>query len=140
MGHFFQLNKGLDHYKTMAEFFAQAFDLNADKKPMSTDALKRLDFARTAYQAAQSTSSASDVVRELQEIKNEVKIANDENASAADPITNALHSPYLPDQKFYKKDVVLNSSEETMWKKELPSYEEVHSRLVSYNLKRLNIL
>ena len=107
---------------------------------MSTDALKRIDMYRAQYQATQQTSNASEVVRELQEIKNEVKIANDEKALTDEPITNALHSPYLPDQKFYKKDVVYNSSEETMWKKDLDSFEEVHARFVNYNLKKLNVL
>jgi hypothetical protein len=107
---------------------------------MSTDALKRIDSMRMQYQASQTNNSSSDVVRELQQIKNEMKISNDEKASADEPITNALHSPYLPDQKFYRKEVVLNSAEETMWKKDLPSYEDVHSKLVEYNLKKLNIL
>ncbi len=107
---------------------------------MSTDGLKRIDMARTMYKAAGPTTSTSDVVRELQEIKNELKIANDEQVRSDEPITNVLHSPYLPDQKFYKKDAVINSEEETSWKKDLTSYEEVHSRLVDYNLKKLNIL
>lgn len=107
---------------------------------MSTDALKRIDMYRTQFKAAQSTSNTSEVVRELQEIKNEAKIANDEAAIADEPITNAIHSPYLPDQRFFKKDVVYNSPEETMWKKDLASFEEVHAKFVNYNLKKLNIL
>lgn len=107
---------------------------------MSTDALKRIDSLRTQYQANQSNTTASDVVKELQQIKNEVMIANDINASTDEPITNALHSPYLPDQNFYKKTVVLDSAEETMWKNDLPSYEDVHGKLVEYNLKKLNII
>jgi len=107
---------------------------------MSTDALKRIDGLRTQYRASQTTSNASDVVKELQQIKNEVMIANDERASAEEPITNALHSPYLTDQKFYKRDVVKDSAEETLWKKDLPSYDDVHGKLVEYNLKKLNIL
>jgi hypothetical protein len=95
---------------------------------------------RTLYRSVQNSSSSADVANELREIKNEMQIANDEKANADEPITNALHSPYLPDQKFYKKNVVLDSSEETMWKKDLPSYEDTHGKLVEYNLKKLNIL
>ena len=107
---------------------------------MSTDSLKRIDMYRTQFKASQETAGTSEIVRELQEIKNEAQIANNEKALTDDPITNALHSPYLPDQKFYKKDVVYNSLEETMWKQELSSYEEVHSKLANYNLKKLNII
>lgn len=107
---------------------------------MSTDALKRIDNMRMQYRAGQSNTSGSDVVKELQQIKNEVMIANDEKASTDEPITNALHSPYLPDQKFYKKSVVQDSAEEIMWKNELPSYEETHGKLVEYNIKKLNII
>jgi hypothetical protein len=107
---------------------------------MSTDSLKRIDSMRSQYQALTKSTSSSDVVKELQEIKNELKIVNDIQSSADEPITNALHSPYLPDQKFYKKEVVINSEEETMWKKDLASYEEVHEKLAAFNLKKLNIV
>jgi hypothetical protein len=107
---------------------------------MSTDALKRLDGIRSFYQSSQTNTTSSDVVKELQQIKNEAMIANDERASAEEPITNALHSPYLTDQKFYRRDVIKDSAEEILWKKDLPSYEDVHGKLVEYNLKKLNII
>lgn len=109
---------------------------------MNSDGISRLNFLRAMYQA-KDTSSSSDMVRELQQIKNEVKISNDEKIRQEDPITNSTKSPYLPDQKFFNKEVVFNSPEETKWK-EVKSAEQVQKDLeasyVEYNRKKLNII
>ncbi len=109
---------------------------------MSSDGITRINFLRNFYQA-KNTASSSEVVRELQAIKNEASIANDEKARSETPITNATNSPYLPDQLFYHKEVVYNSPEETSWKN-VDSAEEVQGkqeeRYAESNRKKLNIL
>lgn len=109
---------------------------------MSFDGISRLNLLRNNYQALESGTS-SDTVRELQQIKNELRISNDERAREEAPITNATKSPYLPDQIFYKKDVVYNSPEETKWK-EVKSAEqvqkEVEDNYIEANRRKLNII
>ncbi len=109
---------------------------------MSSDGINRVNLLRNFYQAKESGSS-SEMVRELQQIKNELKIANDERAQDEEALTNATKSPYLPDQKFYKKDVVFNSLEETKWK-EVKSAEqvqkEVEDNFIESNKRKLNII
>lgn len=109
---------------------------------MNSDGITRINSLRAMYQA-KNTGSSSDIVQELQQIKNEVMIANDEKIREEDPITNATNSPYLPDQKFFKKETVFNSPEETRWK-EVKSAEQVQKDLedsyIEYNRKKLNII
>ena len=105
---------------------------------MSSDSIKRLDTARNYYksiQKVQSTEYGSD----LEDIKSELKILNDENAYKTTVITNATGSPYLPDQNFYNKNVVYNSDEETSWK-EVKSYDQLYNKSTNFNLKKLNII
>lgn len=109
---------------------------------MSSDAITRINILRSLYQSKE-TGSSSEQVRELQQIKNELKIANDVKSSESSPITNATNSPYLPDQLFYKKDVVYNSATETSWR-EVKSAEETlkeaQNAYLESNRRKLNIL
>jgi hypothetical protein len=109
---------------------------------MSYDGINRINFLRKAYQAEVSGSS-SEVVRELQKIKNEIRITNEENARDNDTITSATKSPYLTDQKFYKKDVVYNSAEEIKWK-EVKSADQVEKEtqenFLESNRRKLDII
>jgi hypothetical protein len=87
--------------------------------------------------------SNSEIVRELQKIKNEAIIANDERARGDNSITNATKSPYLTDQTFYKKDIVYNSAEETSWKNVKTSDEvslEAQEKYLEANRRKLNII
>ncbi len=104
-----------------------------------SDSIKKIQVMR-AYYKTQEAGSSSEVVRELKQIKNEIRMSNDLNAEDEKPITNATHSPYAPDQPGFNKEVVYNSTEETDWKK-VRSYEESkREAFVFTNLKRLNIL
>lgn len=109
---------------------------------MSTDGINRINFLRKAYQA-QETGSGSEVVRELQKIKNEMRIANDVKQREDNTITNVTKSPYLPDQMFYKKEAVYNSAEETKWK-EVKSAEQIEKEneeiYLEKNMRKLNII
>lgn len=104
---------------------------------MSSDALKILESNRNYYRS-QNTVSKSETERELKEIKNELQILNETQASSA-PVTNATGSPYLSDQEFSLKNIIYNSSEETSWK-EVKSYDELYQKTSTYNLKKLNII
>ncbi|RPJ78851.1 MAG: hypothetical protein EHM20_02905 [Alphaproteobacteria bacterium] len=109
---------------------------------MSSDAINRINFQRALYKS-QEVGSPSQEVRVLQQIKHELKISNDEKAREDNQITNATHSPYLPDQLFYKKDVVHNSTEETSWrevKSAEKSLEDAREQYLQSNRKKLNIL
>lgn len=105
---------------------------------MSSDSIKRLEAQRSYYKAIDSKSSDS-MSRELVNIKNELKILNDERAIEERVITNKTGSPYLQDQEFYLRDAVYNSPEETSWK-EVKSYDELYSKTVNLNMKKLNII
>lgn len=109
---------------------------------MNSDGITRINFLRSLYQAKESGSS-SEVVRELQQVKNELKIANDEKSRENKQITSATNSPYLPDQIFYKKDVVYNSEAETSWR-EVKSKEEIDKDIqeayLESNRRKLNII
>lgn len=104
---------------------------------MSSDSLKVLEANRNYYRA-QNTVSNSETERQLKEIKNELQILNDNQASNA-PITNATGSPYLSDQEFSLKNIIYNSPDETSWK-DVKSYEEMYNKTATYNLKKLNII
>ncbi|MGZ3788034.1 MAG: hypothetical protein ACXVLQ_05890 [Bacteriovorax sp.] len=115
---------------------------SVDTLPMSSDGITRIGLLRSLYQS-KDTGSSSEVVRELQQIKSELQIANDEKIREEASNTNATKSPYLPDQLFFKKDVVYNSPEETKWK-EVKSAEQVQKELeesyIEYNRRKLNII
>jgi hypothetical protein len=103
-----------------------------------SDSVKRLEAARIMYKS-QERPELNRSERELNDIKNEISILNDENAYRTKVITNATGSPYLTDQTYYLKDVVYNSAEETSWK-EVPSYDELYNKTAVFNLKKLNII
>jgi hypothetical protein len=105
---------------------------------MSTDSIKRVDAMRASYKALE-TNNSSEYGRELQDIKTELKILNDENAYKSTAINNASGSPYLGDQSYFYKDVLYNSPDETSWK-EVKSYDEIHNQFATFNLKKLNII
>ncbi|MBC7712032.1 MAG: hypothetical protein H7177_01745 [Rhizobacter sp.] len=94
---------------------------------------------RNLYKA-QTPYSSDEQVRELRNIANEIKISNDLNTASEDKITSATGSPYLKDQPFYNKEVVLGSNKETDWR-EVKSYEEAKNEVLIFkNLRRLNII
>lgn len=109
---------------------------------MNSDGITRINFLRNLYQS-KNVGSSSEVVRELQLIKNEVKIANDERVREEKIVNSATNSPYLPDQLFYKKEVIYNSAEETKWK-EVKSQEEVErdiqEQYIESNRRKLDII
>lgn len=105
-----------------------------------TDGVRKLEILRSFYRA-QSRASGNEN-SELKDIANELKAANDLKAEEEVEITNATGSPYLQDQPWQKKGVLLGSAEETDWKK-VKSYEETHDKtlpLSRENLKKLNII
>ena len=109
---------------------------------MNSDGITRINFLRQLYQS-QETGSSNEVVRELQKIKTEAVIANDDRVRDDNPITNATKSPYLTDQVFYRKDVVYNSAEETSWKNVKTSEEvslEAQDKYLEANRRKLNII
>lgn len=101
---------------------------------MSDEYLKRINMLR-AFHYSQGGGSSSEQVRELKQIKGELKIFNDEFARKSVPITNATNSPYLQDQDFQKPGVLLGSAEETEWK-EVKSAEQLQKEA----LRKLNII
>ena len=101
---------------------------------MSNDAMRRIQTLRTFHYGRQGGSS-SEMVRELQQIKSELRILNDESAKKTEPITNATNSPYLTDQNFHNPAVILNSPTETEWK-EVKSAEQLRQEV----LRKLNIV
>lgn len=109
---------------------------------MNSDGITRINFLRKLYQSKESGTS-SEMVRELQTIKNELKIANDEKIRDDSAVTSATKSPYLPDQSFFKKEVVFNSAEETKWR-EVKSSEEVEKEIqenfLENNRRKLDII
>ena len=109
---------------------------------MSIDSINRISYLRTLYKS-QESNAPSEEVRQLQNIKNELKIANDISARDDSTITNAVGSPYLPDQKFYKKEVIFNSPEEVSWKEVKTADEvqkDVETQFVESNKRKLNVL
>lgn len=109
---------------------------------MNSDGVTRINFLRQLYQTKESGSS-SEEVRELKQIKTELKIANDERVRENKVITNATNSPYLPDQIFYKKEVVYNSAAETNWREVKTSEEALKDSQNTYlesNRRKLNII
>lgn len=109
---------------------------------MSSDGITRINFLRKLYQSKE-TGSSSEEVRELQQIKNELKISNDEKTRDNNLITNATNSPYLQDQLSYKKDVIYNSTEETSWREVKTAEQTQEQARASYlqsKLRRLNII
>lgn len=109
---------------------------------MNSDGINRINFLRKLY-ASKESGSSSEQVRVLQQIKNEIKITNDEKVRDNREVTNASGSPYLPDQMFYRKDVVYNSPEETSWRNVKTSEQAQSDAQVAYlesNRRKLNII
>lgn len=101
--------------------------------------IKRVDLLRNLYKA-ESRSTNDKNLRELQEIKSELKIANDLKASETESVSNVTGSPYLKDQPWYHKDAVAGTEKETDWR-EVKSYEEAKSEVMVFrNLRKLNII
>jgi hypothetical protein len=101
--------------------------------------IKKVDTLRNNYKA-QTPYSSDEQVRELRNIANEIKVSNDLAAGSNDKVNNATGSPYLKDQPFYNKDVILGSTKETDWR-EVKSYEEAKNEVLIFkNLRRLNII
>lgn len=109
---------------------------------MSIDGINRLSLMRSLYKA-QETSSSNDVVRILQDIKNEIKIANDEQQRQDLVVSNATGSPYLTDQITFNKNIVYNSPAEGSWR-DVKSFEqtkkEIEDRYVELNKRKLDII
>lgn len=109
---------------------------------MNSDGITRINLLRSLYKSKE-VGSSSEMVRQLQEIKNELKIANDEAIRKEEPLTNATNSPYLPDQPSFKKDVIYGSQAEVEWK-EVKSAEELEKEreesFTESNKKKLNII
>ncbi len=106
---------------------------------MSSDGIKRLDSVRSFYRE-NTRNDVPGIERELNAIKNEIMFLNEQVSYQSTPVTSKTNSPYLPDQGFYFKDTVYNSTEETDWKKELPTYESTYNTAANLNFKKLNIL
>jgi hypothetical protein len=101
--------------------------------------IKKIDSLRNFYKG-QSSYTNNETVGELREIKNELKVANDLTIIEEEKITNASGSPYLKDQPYYNKDVILGSIKETDWK-EVKSYEDAKQEVIIFrNLRKLNII
>ncbi len=101
--------------------------------------IKKVETLRAYYKATTAYTS-NEQTRELREIANELKVANDLKEEADEKITNATGSPYLKDQPWYKKDVVLNSEKQEDWR-DVKSYEDARQEVLIFkNLKKLNIL
>jgi len=109
---------------------------------MNSDGINRINLMRSLYKSKE-VGSASEMVRQLQDIKNELKIANDENIRKEEPITNATNSPYLTDQPSFKKDVLYGSPAEIEWKNvksEIDLEKEREEQFTESNKKKLNII
>lgn len=109
---------------------------------MNSDGITRINLMRNLYKSKE-VGSSSEMVRQLQDIKNELKIANDEAIRKEEPITNATNSPYLADQPSFKKEVILGSQAEVAWKEVKSSDELEREREESFtesNRKKLNII
>ena len=101
--------------------------------------IKKLDLYRNFYKA-ESRYTNDKNLRELQEIKNELKISNDMKAQEDDPVSNVTGSPYLKDQPWYNKQAIAGTEKETDWR-EVKSYEEAKNEVVIFrNLRKLNII
>jgi hypothetical protein len=109
---------------------------------MNSDGINRIYLMRSLYKSKEAGSSSA-MVRELQDIKNELKIANDENIRKEEPITNATNSPYLTDRPNFKKEVIYGSSAEVEWKQVKSADElekEREEEFQESNRRKLNIL
>ncbi len=106
---------------------------------MADDLLKRIDIRRAIYKN-NSTPNSSELVRAVNEVKNELKVQTDIAAMSADnEITNIKDSPYLPDQKWYRPLAIKGTDKETEWKK-VKSYEEERDSFAFEQTKKLNII
>jgi|GEM_PF-728360 len=109
---------------------------------MNSDGITRINLMRSLYKSKE-VGSSSEMVRQLQEIKNELKITNDENIRKEEPISNATNSPYLTDQPSFKKDVIYGSPAEVEWKivkSEAELEKEREEQLAESNKRKLNVI
>lgn len=103
--------------------------------------IKPVDLFRAARNAESSGSSnGSQEVKELRQIKSELRVANDLKSIEIDETNKLTHSPYLEDQSFFKKEQIFNSEKETDWKKVRSEEENRREALIYRTLKRLNII
>lgn len=104
-----------------------------------SNGIKSVEFLRGYYKAQNGKGASNDNIRELKEIKNELKISNDLKAIE---ISNDIltHSPYFTDQSYYNKDKIYNSEKETDWKTVRSEEENLKAALSLQTMKRLNIL
>ena len=106
---------------------------------MSDDIIKRIDLRRAIYKA-NTDHNASELVRSLQEIKSELRLQTDITAiKDQETESNAVRSPYLPDQMWHNPKVIFNSEKETEWKKGA-SFEELRASYAFEQRKKLNII
>lgn len=106
------------------------------------DGINRINFLRSMYQT-NSNRYASEETVELEQIKNELIILNDENAKSNYSVNNNTNSPYLPDQNYYNKDLILGSEKETDWRKVKTEEQAKITAQIEYlksNQKKLNII
>ncbi|MBC7427951.1 MAG: hypothetical protein H7336_05010 [Bacteriovorax sp.] len=103
------------------------------------NSIKKVETLRNLYKA-QTPYSSDEQVRELRKITNEIKVSNDLAAGGDEKVNSATGSPYLKDQPFYNKEVVLGSDKEADWR-EVKSYEEAKNEVLIFkNLRKLNII
>lgn len=103
------------------------------------DIIKRVDLRRAIYRS-NIDSTSSELVRSLKEIKSELKLQTDIQAiKDQESFTNAIRSPYLPDQMWHNPKVILNSEKETEWK-EVKSFEELRESSAYDSKRKLNIV
>lgn len=104
-----------------------------------SEGISKISLLRNMYKAESRVYSGNEELRELKEIKNELKISNDLKAVEIDA-KELTHSPYYTDQSYYNPERIYNSSRETDWKEVRSQEENLKAALVFRNMKRLNIL
>ena len=108
---------------------------------MKMSTIKPVDLFRAARNAESSGSpNGTEEVKELRQIKSELKVANDLKSIDIEEATKLTKSPYLEDQSFFKKEQIYNTEKETDWKHVRTEEENRREALVYKTLRRLNIL
>ncbi len=104
-----------------------------------SNGIKSVEFLRGFYKAQAGANTSKEDIRELREIKNELKVSNDLKAIE---LNNEVltHSPYFTDQSYYNKEKIYNSERETDWKNVRSEEENLKAALALRTMKRLNIL
>lgn len=109
-----------------------------------SDPIRKVQIMRTLYNAGSKLNL--NLADELNEIKTELKIANELSADAAEAqssvnsATGLTSSPYLQDQKFHLKEVLYNSPKEADWKEVRSEEDNRRAAYNARNLRKLNIL